>query len=225
MIGHAKQTWRKQSANSKPPWCDFYLLYICIVLHYTELHQDANSSNSLVAAICVSHHLLCIPRVSVTRLLREIPTTSHLRNKLGLSQREIECTEGVRSQRDLHLLCGIAQLALHRHNLHNSLQSGFGFRWARGQPKTERKHASRHMVIQTKESESNGKSYLVWVTERIFIHNIPGCENSGGWSQSINTGLKSTCGDCKANGIWSKINNLHKSFPWLVGDLTPSDSS
>jgi hypothetical protein len=26
----------------------------------------------------------------------------------------------VRSQRDLHLLCGIAQLALHRRNLHNS---------------------------------------------------------------------------------------------------------
>ena len=121
----AKKTMEKanqSTVNTKPTWCDFFylVLYICIVLHYTKLYQDANSSNSLVAAICVSHHLLCIPRVSVTSLVWEIPTTSHLRNKLGLSQREIERTEGVRSQRDLHLLCGIAQLALHRHNLHNS---------------------------------------------------------------------------------------------------------
>ena len=60
--------------------------------------------------------------------------------------------------------------------------------------------------------KQGGKSYLVWVTERIFIHHIPGCENSGCWSQSINTSLKSACGDCKANSIWSKVYNLHKSF-------------
>ena len=210
---HAKRTWRKKMSQHQTNL--MWFLFSTVYLHRVTLYKAF--IKMLTAAtpwlLVFAYHTICSVYCSC---ICHQPTmghaTSHLRNKFGLSQREIEWTEGVRSQRDLHLLCGIAQLALHRHNLHNSLQSGFGFRWARGQPKTERKHASRHMVIQTKESESNGKSYLVWVTERIFIHHIPGCENSGCWSQSINTSLKSACGDCKANSIWSKVYNLHKSF-------------
>jgi hypothetical protein len=40
------------------------------------------------------------------------------------------------------------------------------------------------MVIQAKgkqaKKKKNGADYLGWVTERIFIHHIPGCEDSGG---------------------------------------------
>jgi hypothetical protein len=54
----------------------------------------------------------------------------------------------VRSQSDLHLLCGIAQRALHRRNLHNSLQSYFRFRRARGhKTKTENRAQSMHCDI------------------------------------------------------------------------------
>jgi hypothetical protein len=119
----------------------------------------------------------------------------------------------VRSQRDLHLLRSIAQLALHRRNLHNCLHSysGFGFWISDGpkdtkpEPRTEGKQALRHSHCK------QGADYLGWVTERIFIHHIPGCENSGSWSQSINASLKSTCGNCKANSICSKVYNLHST--------------
>jgi hypothetical protein len=121
----------------------------------------------------------------------------------------------VGSQRDLHLLCSVAQLALHRRHLHSCLRSGVGYRQAN-------RKQSAHMRRDTwsfrqKASKKKiGADYLGWVTERIFIHHIAGCEDSGGWSQSINTSMESACGDFEANSIWPKVYNLHKTFPRLV---------
>ena len=134
---------------------------------------------------------------------------SHLCHKLGLSQRQIERGEGVRSQRDLHLLPSVAQLAFHRRNLKDRSQASFGFR--------KFLHIVVLLSFRTKHIPisliyDHQYTDLVWVTERVLIHNVARCENSGGWSQRVDTGLKSTCGDREANSVRPKVYNLHRSF-------------
>ena len=133
---HAKRTWRKKMSQHQTNL--MWFLFSTVYLHRVTLYKAF--IKMLTAAtpwlLVFAYHTICSVYCSC---ICHQPTmghaTSHLRNKFGLSQREIEWTEGVRSQRDLHLLCGIAQLALNWRNLHNSLQSGFAFRCARGQPK------------------------------------------------------------------------------------------
>ena len=77
-------------SNTKQTWCDLYSLSTVRIYLY---------------------------RGTLVQSFYQDANTSHLRHKLGLSQRQIERGEGVRSQRDLHLLRSVAQLAFHRRNL------------------------------------------------------------------------------------------------------------
>jgi hypothetical protein len=67
----------------------------------------------------------------------------------------------VGSQRDLHLLCSVAQLALHRRHLHSCLRSGVGYRQAN-------RKQSAHMRRDTwsfrqKASKKKNRGRLPWL--------------------------------------------------------------
>jgi hypothetical protein len=110
---------------------------------------------------------------------------------------------------------------VHHHQVSHSDSGRIGsLRTRDRKPKTERKqcverhdHSGTHRwQVITNKHKQGGQIYLGWVTEGIFIHHICWCQNSGGWSQSVDTGLESTSGDCQGHSIWPKVYNLHRSF-------------
>ena len=70
---------------------------------------------------------------------------------------------------------------------------------------------ARHLIGHS-DAKRKIVDYLLWVTERIFIHHIAGCENCDCWSHCTDTSLKSGCGDSNSYSMWSKVYNLHRSF-------------
>lgn len=196
-----KEKKEKKRNEKKKVSLEWILFIISCVLHYTVVLQD--TCTYMDSILVFAYHISCISCVSVANLvlLLHISATS-LDWASARSNEEKEwgasvtciCSAALESW----LLTGTTCIGCH--------EQSFGFRW----PKPQTLLDIDMCITSSKKSEMF--AYLIRVTKRVLIHHITGCDNSGSWSQCINTGLKPSCRDREAHWIRPKVYNLHRRF-------------